>query len=100
MAVFHNRGAEKSSVKIMLPMPGFCSGVGTWVDKVRGVGVAEGGNQTTVGEGSGVPVATDCSMRDVSATLAQLVRPAMSPIRANNLKKINLVFDGEKIIFY
>lgn len=51
-----------------------------------------------VGEGSGVSVA-DCSMADVSATLAHPLRPAMSPSKAVSLQKINLVFEWEKIIF-
>lgn len=91
---------EKSSVKITLPTPGFCSGVGTWVGKVWGVDVAVGGNQSTVGDGSGVSVGAGCSMMDVSATLAQPVRAAASPIKEASLKKIILVFEREKIIFY
>ena len=84
MAVFHNTGEEKSSVKMTPPIPGFCSGVGIWVDKVWGVGVAVGGNQIMVGDGSGVCVA-DCSMTDVSATLAHPARIAIRPIKAISL---------------
>lgn len=68
------------------------------MDKVWGAGVAEGGNQTMAGEGSGVSVA-DCSIADVPAMLAHPVRPVMSPIKAISLPKINLVFEREKIIF-
>jgi len=39
-------------------------------------------------------------MTDVSATLAQLVRAAASPIKEASLKKVILVFEREKIIFY
>ena len=92
-------GEEKSSVKMAAPTPGFCSGVGTWVDKVLGVGVDVGGNQTMVGEGCGVSVAAGCSIAEVSARLAQPVKLVMSPTRIS-LKKIDLVFEGEKIIVY
>ena len=48
---------EKSSVMISLPRPGRISGVGALVEKVFGVGVADGGNQFMVAVGGGVSVA-------------------------------------------
>src|SRR3972149_4614274 len=50
---------EKSSVRIVGPRPGCISGVGDWVASVWGEGVADGGNQTMVAEGGGVPVGAE-----------------------------------------
>ena len=58
VAVSHRVGSEKSSVRVVVPMPGRISGVGGfWVDKTPSVGVADGGNQTMVAVGCGVSVA-------------------------------------------
>ena len=53
----HIDGSEKSSVSRVEPRPGRISGVGALVEKTPSVGVAVGGNQFMVGEGSGVSVA-------------------------------------------
>ena len=57
LAVLHNVGSEKSSVRVVMPMPGRISGVGgLGVAKGPTVGVAEAGNQTKVGVRVGVSV--------------------------------------------
>ena len=57
VAVSQRDFLEKSSVRVVEPMPGRISGVGGfWVAKTPSVGVAEAGNQTMVGVGCGVSV--------------------------------------------
>jgi len=53
-AVSQAEALEKSSLKRTEPMPGLISGVAVWVGRANSVGVADGGNQTMVGEGCGV----------------------------------------------
>jgi hypothetical protein len=61
-------------------MPGRISGVGGfWVDKAPSVGVAEAGNQSMVGVGSGVSVErTGMGVAFNSSNMAhELINPAM-----------------------
>jgi hypothetical protein len=72
-AGFQKLGEEKSSLRITDPTPGFRSGVGSWMVKGSGEGVADGGNQTIVGEGGGVTVAVGGLRIESVAALAQAV---------------------------
>ncbi len=86
-AVFQTKAEEKLSVIAILPMPGFCSGVGTLVGKTSGVGVAEGGNQTIVGEGTGVGVPGGGVRIEVSSKPAQPVAPMVKAIMRINVNE-------------
>ncbi len=54
--VSHAESSEKSSLSVTEPTPGLISGMAVYVGKAKCVGVADGGNQTMVGVGSGVCV--------------------------------------------
>lgn len=80
-AVSQAEALKKSSLKRIEPMPGLITGVAVLVGKVFSVGVADGGNQTMVGEGGGV---SDGSGVSVGGTASE---GRQAPRRRNPMKR-------------
>ena len=74
LAVSQAEASEKSSLRMTEPMPGFISGVGVRVATVFSVGVADGGNQTMVGEGGGVSDGMGVSVGGSASGVRQALR--------------------------
>ncbi len=82
--MFQSEGSEKSSLRISSPTPGRISGVGGWVDKTCGVGVAEAGNQFMVAVGSGVSVGVGAM--GVANSSSRVEQDARSSVIASKTK--------------
>jgi len=74
MAVSQSEVPEKSSEKIIPPIPGFISGVAVRDETILGVGVADAGNHIMVGEGSALSVDEEDSGVIVKTGDAQATR--------------------------
>ena len=73
-AVSQFEAFEKSSLRMIDPIPGFISGRRVLVGKAFSVGVADGGNQIMVAVGSGVSEGTGVSVGEIGSDGRQALR--------------------------
>lgn len=82
----HRSPEEKSSLKIMSPISGFNTSVGVTTGVEKGVGVAVGGNHTTVSVGVAVEVNTGVTVGEGGGVSVGRQAPKVSGINPKTRK--------------